>query len=270
MPIVSNFERIAIPTLWRRCPDARHIATINNAIKLCTPSKREIFDWYNIYAESQKLRLMFDLEIIERFINRDANILEFGSCPPILTVALKHTGYSVCGLDLAPDRFERVCRDESLSIKKVNFEQEYLPFPDNTFDVVVFNEIFEHLRINPIFTFREINRILKPQGTLLLSTSNLISLKGWWNLAVMGESANRIYDAFDKLETLGHAGHVRLYTPLEVTTFLENMGFDIRVICHRGDGWRSPSKWISAIRNAIPNIFPRLRTHFTIVATTRP
>ena len=102
---------MALPALWRY-PDARHAAAIDNAIKLGVPPTPDILDWYHAYAESKKLRLMFDLEIIERFIKRDANILEFGSCPPILTVALQHGGYSVCGLDLAPERFDRVCRDE--------------------------------------------------------------------------------------------------------------------------------------------------------------
>ena len=259
-------KRIAIPALWG-LPDARHVSAISTAIERCAPTLPDILAWYKDYSNSQKFRLAFDLEIIERFIHQDATMLEFGSCPPILTFALKHTGYSVCGLDLEPDRFDRVCREESLNIKKVDFEEEYLPFSDDSFDVVVFNEVFEHLRINPIFTFREIHRVLKPRGTLLLSTPNLISLKGWWHLAVMGQSANEIYDAYEKLETLGHAGHVRLYTPLEITRFLEKMGFDINFICHRGDGWRSPSKLISTIRNAIPNVFPRLRTHFSIVAT---
>lgn len=52
-------------------------------------------------------------------------------------------------------------------MKEVNFEEEPLPFADDAVDVVVFNEVFEHLRVNPIFTFREINRVLRPQGTLL-------------------------------------------------------------------------------------------------------
>ena len=194
-------------------------------------------------------------------------MLEFGSSPPILTVALTRAGYSVCGLDLAPDRFETVCREDGLSVKKVNFEEEPLPFADDAIDVVVFNEVFEHLRINPIFTFREIGRVLRPQGTLLLSTPNLISLKGWWHLAVKGHTNAALYDAFEELETVGHAGHVRIYTPKEVTTFLEKMGFAVHIICHRAIGWRSPSKWVRALRNAIHSFFPRLRTHFTIVAT---
>ena len=54
---------------------------------------------------------------------------------------------------------------------------------------------------------------------------------------------------------------------MAVATFLEKMGFTVHIICHRGDGWRSPSKWVSALRISLPQVLPRLRTHFTIVAT---
>ena len=231
-------KRTALPAWWRAGPDARHVVAIEAAIAVASPTSTSpvLSAWYESYAENHKVRLAFDLELIERFATRDAAMVEFGSCPPILTVALTRAGYSVCGLDLAPDRFEGVCRREGLTVKEVNFEEEPLPFADDAVDVVVFNEVFEHLRVNPIFTFREINRVLRPQGTLLLSTPNLTSLRGWWNLAVKGQPANDLYDAFEKLETLGHVGHVRLYTPLEVATFLKKMGFAVHLICHRGDG----------------------------------
>lgn len=169
-------------------------------------------------------------------------------------------------MDLAPARFETVSSQERLTVMQVDFEAAPLPFADDTIDVAIFNEVLEHMRLNPIFTFREINRVLKQHGTLLLSTPNLISLKGWWHLAVKGFPANDLYGAFSKLETVGHAGHVRLYTPLEVAAFLEKMGFAIYLIVHRGDGWRHESRPIEALRNALPKVFPRLRTHFSIVA----
>ena len=133
-------------------------------------------------------------------------------------------------------------------------------------DVVVCNEVLEHLRINPIFTFREINRVLRPRGTLLLSTPNLTSLEGWWDLAVRGQPANDLYRVFGKLDTLGHVGHVRLYTPAEVAAFLEKMGFAVHTICHR-EGAARPSRWVGKLATGIPRLFPRLRTHFSVVAS---
>lgn len=44
-----------------------------------------------------------------------------------------------------------------------------LPFEDNYFDSVVSFEVFEHV-FNPSEVFKEIRRVLKPGGTLLMST----------------------------------------------------------------------------------------------------
>ena len=51
--------------------------------------------------------------------------------------------------------------------------------------------------------------MLKPGGLLLLSTPNLTSWKGWYFFAVKGRLAPDPYDAFAKLDQLGHMGHVR-------------------------------------------------------------
>ena len=100
----------------------------------------------------------------------------------------------MCGLDLDPARFQAVVRAEKLNVKEVDFEVAPLPFEDDAVDVVIFHEVFEHLRINPIFTFSEISRVLRTQGTLLLSTPNLTSWKGWYNFAVKGRLPVDVYD----------------------------------------------------------------------------
>lgn len=72
----------------------------------------------------------------------------------VLETVYKGTKYSTpvhCGYDLESDRF---------------------PFADNSFDMVLFLEIIEHLIMDPIFTLKEIARVLKPDGILVLTTDN--------------------------------------------------------------------------------------------------
>ena len=52
-------------------------------------------------------------------------------------------------------------------------EQDDFPLDENYFDVVIFTEIFEHLRINPLHTLRESFHVLKPGGTFILSIPNI-------------------------------------------------------------------------------------------------
>ena len=56
---------------------------------------------------------------------------------------------------------------------------ESLPYDDGTFDIVVSNQVVEHVSDTDTF-LREIRRVLKPSGVTVLSTENLAS---WHNLA---------------------------------------------------------------------------------------
>jgi GT2 family glycosyltransferase/SAM-dependent methyltransferase/glycosyltransferase involved in cell wall biosynthesis len=67
--------------------------------------------------------------------------------------------------------------DESFSFEVDNFDLLKHPWPylDSSFDVVLCCEILEHLHTDPLGLFAEINRILKKDGILLLTTPNLAS-----------------------------------------------------------------------------------------------
>ncbi len=56
-----------------------------------------------------------------------------------------------------------------------NFDLQTSPWPyaDGGFDVVLCCEILEHLALDPMALMAEMNRVLKPGGTLLLTTPNL-------------------------------------------------------------------------------------------------
>lgn len=70
-----------------------------------------------------------------------------------------------------------------------NLNNEPLPYPDATFDVVTATEVIEHLE-DFRRVVREIHRVLKPGGVCILSTPNILNLNsrlrflffGFWNL----------------------------------------------------------------------------------------
>jgi SAM-dependent methyltransferase len=55
--------------------------------------------------------------------------------------------------------------------------EEPLPFASCEFDVVVLTEVIEHVDVHPQSLLAEIHRVLKPGGTLILTTPNASSLK---------------------------------------------------------------------------------------------
>ncbi len=65
---------------------------------------------------------------------------------------------------------------------RVDLEQTAIPVPDETFDYVLCCEVIEHLELDPMFMMSEINRVLKPKGTLILTTPNITSTRALWKI----------------------------------------------------------------------------------------
>jgi len=226
------------------------------------PDDPALDEWFSSYFREHRQRLAADLHLIEHNASRGARILEYGAIPPVLTAALAALDYEVTAVDIRPERFARAIKSFGLEVIRCDVETEEVPFADGTFDVVLFNELFEHLRINPIFTLTEVHRVLKPGGALLLSTPNLRSFRGIRNLVFrnQGHAASAgVYEQYNKLASLGHMGHVREYTTREVSDFLSRIGFDVERVVFRGGHGRG-------VVGIAERISPSLRPFFAIVA----
>jgi SAM-dependent methyltransferase len=226
------------------------------------PDARELIGWYRTYAANHVGRVALDTEIVREFVPSGSRVLDVGAVPLLLSAALTEIGYRVTGVDLAPERFGSSISALDLQMRACDVEREPLPLPDEAFDAVVMSELFEHLRIDPIFTLQEARRALRPGAVLLLSTPNLRSLKGIYNFLVRGKAyscSGELFDEYAKLKRLGHMGHVREYTSREVTTFLRKVGFKVeRLICRGRFNRGGPHLFLKA--------FPRLRPFITYVA----
>jgi 2-polyprenyl-3-methyl-5-hydroxy-6-metoxy-1,4-benzoquinol methylase len=88
-----------------------------------------------------------------------------------LTLALRERGFDAVGADIDPEAATHL----GTSFAKVNLDAS-LPWPDQSFSAVVSTEGIEHLE-NHFSFLREVNRILKPGGVLVLTTPNITALR---------------------------------------------------------------------------------------------
>jgi SAM-dependent methyltransferase len=243
-------------------PSAAALRVIDACAQDLAPEDESLVKWHKAYVANHRLRIAHDLDIIVREIPATNDILEFGSIPLLLTAALTKHGYRVTGCDIAPERYSSTIRSAGLNVVKCNIETEKLPFADDSFDAAIFNELFEHLRINPIHTLTELLRVIRPDGTLTLSTPNLKSLGGIGNFLIRDRAYScsaDIYTEYQKLGDLGHMGHVREYTPTEVVEFLQRIGFVVTAIIFRGE-------YATSLTRTVIRLIPRLSPFVSYMA----
>jgi len=88
-----------------------------------------------------------------------------------LTLALLERGFDTVGADVDPEAEARLGK----VFARANLDAPF-PWPDRSFDVAFSTEGIEHLE-NHFSFLREMSRILKPGGVLVLTTPNITALR---------------------------------------------------------------------------------------------
>ncbi len=143
-------------------------------------------DHITAYYDTHRTRFGFDLDYADKFLRPSDRIMEVGAYPYFLTLPLMSKNYDVTALDksssLEYSHAPAVADKFKLKAIHCDLDNDKIPENDASFDCVIMNEVFEHLRINLISSMREVCRVLRPGGLLLLSTPNLRSVRGIYNL----------------------------------------------------------------------------------------
>lgn len=111
-------------------------------------------------------------KIIDIFKNEQiGKILDLGCGDGNYSIRLQELGFEVIASDMDLERFKY---RNLIKFEVCNLEKS-LPFPESSFDYILFLEVIEHL-YNPDFVIEQIKRVLKPSGVLIISTPNILNL----------------------------------------------------------------------------------------------
>jgi SAM-dependent methyltransferase len=160
-------------------------------------------------------------QLIEREANNSSALLDIGCWDGKATCeygAVANTSV-LAGVEVFPDQ-ALMARQRGIDVAEVNLESDPFPWASQTFDLVVCNQVFEHLK-NIFHPIDEIARLLKPGGKLVISVPNLASLHNRVMLLLgLQPSSIRIFGP-----------HVRGYAMKEFTEYLKAGGlFEVRRI----------------------------------------
>ena len=167
---------------------------------------------------------------------RSGRCLELGANPYFTTMLLRE----LTDLELTPanyfgprhsdpvvetvmytERGSGASRSLELVSRHFNIEEEEFPFADGMFDLVLCCEIIEHLLRDPLHALRQIARVLRPGGALVLTTPNVGRLENVTRLL----AGINVHDQYSGHGPYGR--HNREYTRQELELLLRYAGFEV-------------------------------------------
>ncbi len=188
--------------------------------------------WEAGYLEYHRRRYQDTLRLLPPGGGR--RLLDVGSFPGHLSALAQARGWEVVGLNNAiegagswADFLDR-CAARHVAILSCEVEREPFPLPTASIDAVLFCELFEHLHLNPFHTLKEIFRVLRPGGLLLLTTPNLRRVEtlsrlwhGWGAQPPLSRTFREVFPS------LLYHRHNREYTANELAYYLARQGKDL-------------------------------------------
>ncbi len=126
----------------------------------------KVFDKY-LYPNCQGWDNNFLRDRIIKYMRPNSKILDLGAGAGIIE-QLNFKGFAllVCGIDIDA----RVLENPYLDDAKIS-HAECIPYKDNSFDMVISNNVLEHLS-NPENVFKEVHRVLKKDAIFIIKTPN--------------------------------------------------------------------------------------------------
>jgi SAM-dependent methyltransferase len=139
--------------------------------------------------------------------------------------AQRNPGHHMTGLDWSAGALGRAQR-LGLAVVRGGVDAPGLPFAPGCADVVVMSELIEHL-VDTDSALDEVFRVLKPGGSLLLSTPNLAA---WYNRGLVALGVQPVFSEVSLYGVYGRpgrqvAGHLHLFTRRALVELLAARGF---------------------------------------------
>ena len=171
--------------------------------------------FYNNFAEEEgAIPYFLQRDIIAKSLIEGDKVLDVGCGSGKFIELLPQK--MLYGVDVS-DKYLDIAKERGYEeVYQTDLSVDQLPFPNELFDSAICMEVLEHL-FDPIHALAEMNRVLKPNGTLIISVPNI----GWLpcRLSLLAGYFS------DFQNTTLAPSHIRFYTIKRLKYILSQTGF---------------------------------------------
>ncbi|HSH44538.1 MAG TPA: class I SAM-dependent methyltransferase [Longimicrobiales bacterium] len=142
--------------------------------------------WKNLYV-SEYARGFYVVDTLRKYLPgwspEGADVLDIGCGHAGVLIAFAESGARTAGIEPDPASVERGrvrAEEHGVDVDLRHGVAEELPYPDASFDLVILDNVLEHVR-DQARTLAEIRRVLRPDGLLYMVTPKPLALYSLWN-----------------------------------------------------------------------------------------
>ena len=179
--------------------------------------------WDAMPADAIPEQFVLRRDFLLAHIPTGADVLDVGCGAGEFCAALIERGARPIAVDVAREALRRAHERIPELDARLWEPGEPLPLEDNSVDVVWAGEVIEHV-VDVAPWLSELRRVLRPRGTLLLTTPH----HGPLTLLGLALSPRRFERHFEP-----RSDHVRFFSPRTLRALLEDLGFDVGELHHR-------------------------------------
>lgn len=123
------------------------------------------------YFQGSSYRFAMLISKLFDYAPEGAKVLDAGAGHGVLALALKNAGFDAHASDI--HKGLAVFDAENIPYYQWHLEAEDAPFADNSFDAVILSQTIEHFTFSPLHPLKEILRILRPGGIVIVDAPNI-------------------------------------------------------------------------------------------------
>lgn len=183
------------------------------------------------YDTMREVQYNYIVQIAKKI--KPKNILDIGCAYGCLAILLTRNGFQTKTLDIEPKfHSKKLFRKYGIPFRKVDIEIDPIPYKEK-FDFIVFAEVLEHLRMNPLPTLKKLASKMKKKSYLFLSTPareiNPPPTKGLWTAEIN-------WRQIPHKERKWVDGHHHIYYFWELVDLVKEAGLKIEAL-KRMENW---------------------------------
>lgn len=160
-----------VESVWRRCEGHFLNNTSSNRSHSWEQADKSSLYALNEYFQGSSYRFSLLINLAKKYLPPNAKVLDAGAGHGVLAIALKDSNFHAEASDL--HKGLAIFDAEQVPYHTWHLEAENAPFADNSFDAVILSQTIEHFTYSPLQPLKEIVRILRPGGIMIIDAPNI-------------------------------------------------------------------------------------------------